>query len=234
MTVKDIKTARQRMEDYYASKDCHDIRNGDYFSKQEIADLRAYAEQLELDGGLQRLVIEQQKERIANAEKAFEHLERERDALKQRLEVSEAQAADLRQALSQRLSPQLVGTVVADERKAFEAWALSARVAYRDEQYGLCWYNGEAKSHQWIGWQARAKLSDGVEKAHKQPSSQFANNEDAKSFAQVGVAIPEGWALVPVEPTIEMMKKFRAMEGLVFPLRYQALLAAAPSPDQQG
>lgn len=44
-----------------------------------------------------------------------------------------------------------------------------------------------------------------------------------------------GWKLVPVEPTLEMMKKFRAMEGLVFLLRYKALLDAAPAPaDQQG
>jgi hypothetical protein len=42
------------------------------------------------------------------------------------------------------------------ERADFEAWALAARVAYKDEQYGLCFYDTGSGAHQWIGWQARA------------------------------------------------------------------------------
>lgn len=43
-------------------------------------------------------------------------------------------------------------------RADFEVWALNERIAYRDEKYGLCFYNGERNSY-WIGYQAgRAAL----------------------------------------------------------------------------
>ena len=141
------------------------------------------------------------------------------------VEAMKAEIAELRAALA-TTAP----TVGVDEREAFEAWELSARVAYRDEQYGLCWYNAEAKSHQWIGWQARAKLA--------------------------GVAIPEGWVLVPVEPTEAMIQsaclhqsgeKYDSYDewweshttGISRLIRelevsaYRNMLSAAPSPAEQ-
>lgn len=41
-----------------------------------------------------------------------------------------------------------------DCRAEFESWALAEKVAYRDEQHGICFYDGSARAHQWIGWQA--------------------------------------------------------------------------------
>ena len=80
---------------------------------------------------------------------------------------------------------------------------------------------------------------------------------NAASVEQAGVAIPEGWALVPVEPTEEMIQsaclhqsgeKYDSYDewweshttGISRLIRelevsaYRNMLAAAPSPDQQG
>ena len=59
--------------------------------------------------------------------------------------------------------------------------------------------------------------------------------------APPSVAVPEGWKLVPVEPTPEMREAFHDANeewedgGLNSPdHQYQAMLAAAPSPDHSG
>jgi len=65
----------------------------------------------------------------------------------------------------------------------------------------------------------------------------------ARAKLSAGVAIPEGWALVPVEPTEEMLFAAflrdenayagGAQNGASASAIWDAMLAAAPSPDQQ-
>ena len=70
-----------------------------------------------------------------------------------------------------------------DEREAFEAWAMSVGLAYRDPQTdAVCFFN-LSEPDAWPAWQARAAASHPQEAALAQP----------------------GWKLVPVEATQEML-----------------------------
>lgn len=42
------------------------------------------------------------------------------------------------------------------EREEWEKWALREKVAYRDPQYGLCFYDRGAAGPSWQAWRARA------------------------------------------------------------------------------
>src|SRR6185312_9160359 len=46
--------------------------------------------------------------------------------------------------------------------------------------------------------------------------------------------IPEGWALVPVDPTYQMCEEMglKWESGTGFPIRYKAMLTAAPTPPE--
>lgn len=47
-----------------------------------------------------------------------------------------------------------------------------------------------------------------------------------------GVTVPEGWALVPIEPTLAMLKEIHLDDAFTMTAlgaRYRAMLAAAPS-----
>jgi hypothetical protein len=47
-----------------------------------------------------------------------------------------------------------------DEREAFETWAISTGLAYRDEHgHGVCFYAADHREPSWQGWNARAALS---------------------------------------------------------------------------
>lgn len=120
-----------------------------------------------------------------------------------------------------------------DERTAFEAWVMQHNTAVRedyddtdenapedirlDRQGGVyIWANAEAA---WFAWKARSALDTRPAQTEQQP-----------------VAVPEGWKLVPVQPTAEMLA---AVTTSTFePLRqeamkmaredYQAMLYAAP------
>ena len=46
-----------------------------------------------------------------------------------------------------------------DERQAFEEWALALGLAYRDQQYGVCFYDAGDAAPSWHAWKGRAALS---------------------------------------------------------------------------
>lgn len=111
-----------------------------------------------------------------------------------------------------------------DERKTFEAWAKTQGDKWLIVG-GLQWsagtddYASARTNAAWAAWQERAALSTRPAQTEQQP-----------------VAVPEGWKLVPVQPTAEMLA---AVTTSTFePLRqeamkmaredYQAMLYAAP------
>lgn len=122
------------------------------------------------------------------------------------------------------LQAQPVGAALEAERVAFEAWmhtydsppSLEGEV-FNDDRYldadcfGQFVYDDLATQRCWSAWQARAQLA-----------------------ATAGV--PDGWRLVPVEPTKEMIEAAFMSEDVAFDSRsivitdYRAMLAAAPSP----
>jgi hypothetical protein len=61
--------------------------------------------------------------------------------------------------LASQVSPQATVEPLTDERASFTKWAQEAKVAYRDDQGFLRFYDPLAGSHQFIGWEARALLA---------------------------------------------------------------------------
>lgn len=69
--------------------------------------------------------------------------------------------------------------------------------------------------------------------AHDGPCAAWPHDEPAQPLAEVSAAqaVPEGFALVPVEPTPEMFKACdTVIQGYGAKLVYQRMLAAAPQP----
>lgn len=110
-----------------------------------------------------------------------------------------------------------------DERAAFEAWyerkhGYSADPEFRDNQFNG--YSNDRDNAAWVGWQARAALN-------------------------AGSAVPDGWVMVPVEPTRAMRYSVESTRLSSAVTRqstqheigeqvYRAMLAAAPSAGSQG
>lgn len=101
--------------------------------------------------------------------------------------------------------------VAPDERVAFEAWCVR-------KSYGTNKWSGDGSSYTsshtiaaWEAWQARAALSVQAEPA----------------------AIPEGWQLVPKEPTFEW-KSALVKSGYKHSTLISDVLAAAPTPPTTG
>lgn len=68
---------------------------------------------------------------------------------------------------------------VDQERADFEAWAIEQKIAWRDEQHGLCFYDGNGKSY-WLGYQAgrAAGIRDGRAAAYDSASRMEQMRED--------------------------------------------------------
>ncbi|UYW75575.1 hypothetical protein OFY05_11440 [Pseudocitrobacter faecalis] len=85
-----------------------------------------------------------------------------------------------------------------------------------------------------------------VSQPYKLPDNSFTNDDlemmahgnnpqanayrELLAFRRNSPAIPDGWKLVPVEPTLEMIKSGAnaASTGMLIPGMYRAMLAAAP------
>lgn len=96
------------------------------------------------------------------------------------------------------------------ENERFEAWAEKAGfIVHRDETAKYIDYHKVTTRHAWNAWQARAALSH--------PRT------------------PQGWKLVPVEPTQEMVQ---AIDKVMWPgaseKAYSAMLGAVSPPPEQG
>lgn len=75
------------------------------------------------------------------------------------------------------------GVVMPDEREAFEKWGETLFFSACFERHGSDEYAGRGLQGAWLGWQARAALG----------------GEQARLCV-----LPDGWKLVPNEPTLEM------------------------------
>lgn len=114
-----------------------------------------------------------------------------------------------------------------DEREAFNAWN-------DDENLPIAGVG--AKNAAWLAWQARAAMLQG-----KAENNEGEPTDDERIMTIEGIlpplnpgnspVIPDGWVMVPVEPTTEMLRAgFLAGEDYPGGV-YRAMLAAAP---QQG
>jgi hypothetical protein len=121
-------------------------------------------------------------------------------------EVEEAIAA-LRAALAE---PQAEHPVQAlDERATFEAWAEGEQFClHRDDSEKYREYHRATTRWAWQAWQARAALASAPQ-------------------------VPQGWKLVPVEPTKDMVEAAydNVTGGGGRAAIYAAMLAAAPAPE---
>lgn len=142
-----------------------------------------------------------------------------------------------------------------DERAAFEAWARREGIAlWRNQENKEKYYCGAAQQA-WESWQKRATCSDdshNFKNFHRLLCERFGYTHDGKDWRRDQVSLiehiaklvsnpyaqpawlPCGYALVPVEPTPEMLAANIAggkMENRadLRPMIYRAMLAAAPS-----
>jgi len=213
-SLKEIKPWWVR-EGYSSDPGAHLTR--EYARDCETSELRAYAEQLERE----RDESQQDKQQLETYQlellERAQVLERERDALKQRLEVSEAQAADLRQALSQRLSPQPVGAVVAFEKaaQACNQQADGTNGAYRS----ACLQCADAvRELRDAALAAQTPAQQGVIDANTRVSAYIQRRKKARGLDIESI---HGFDVSPTE----------GVELLLSDL--ETLLAAAPSPEAQ-
>jgi hypothetical protein len=127
----------------------------------------------------------------------------------------------IKQALA---APVQEPVALGQEREAFEAWHDSFFVnkghAAHHRFHDRDGYCIDDIQNQWKGWKERAKRTT-------PPAAQ--------------PAVPEGWKLVPVEPTHGMVKAFQDAMSLEFGMRttagyharvYSAMLATAPEKGQ--
>jgi hypothetical protein len=81
-------------------------------------------------------------------------------------------------------------------RAEFESWAIKERIAYRDEQHEVCFYNGQRHVY-WIGYQAgRADLQ----------------SQDLEGAAQAEWMVDDGRAPWAINSLKYRIKEMRASE----------------------